>query len=340
MYKFITGNILSAGTEAIVNTVNTYGVMGKGIALAFKKSFPSNYQYYRRSFEKGELEIGRMNVYKTGLLSPTFIINFPTKKHWRYKSKIEYISLGLNDLVKVIENNDIKSIAIPPLGCGNGGLDWSRVKELIMRKLDHLKESIEIIIYEPGYDLKLRSVKALTELNPTRAMYLQIIRQYELLGENITTLSVQKLAYLLQRMGANLNLRFDKGIYGPYSPNLNKVIEALSPNYLTYDGDLNKPTTLITLQQDKKSETKHIIEHELSSEQKGNLNGVLELIKGFESAFGLELLSTVAFTIEQCPECSKNEIIADIHNWTKRKKELMNNHMVSISFDRLKEFSL
>jgi len=340
MYKFITGNILTAEAEALVNTVNTYGVMGKGIALAFKKSFPENYKSYRKSFDSGELEIGKMNVFRTSLLTPQFIINFPTKKHWRHKSKIEYIERGLEDLIHVIRNNQIKSIAIPPLGCGNGGLDWKIIKNLIMEKLDHIKDSVDIIIYEPGFNLKIRSVKSITQLNPTRAIYLQIIRQYELLGEDISTLVVQKLAYLLQRMGEKLNLRFDKGIYGPYSPNLNKVIEALSPHYLNYEGDLNSPMTTIKLVQDKKSESKDIIANKLDENQKHRLNSIQDLIEGFESALGLELLATVAFAIEQCPDCSKEEIISDIQNWTQRKKELMSEHMISVSYDRVKKFSL
>jgi len=340
MYKYITGNILTAETEALVNTVNTYGVMGKGIALAFKKSFPENYKSYRKSFDLDELEVGVMNVFRTSLLTPKFIINFPTKKHWRHKSKIEYIESGLDDLILVIKKNQIKSIAIPPLGCGNGGLDWKIVKKLITDKLDQLKDSVDIVIYEPGFNLNIRSVKSITQLNPTRAIYLQIIRQYELLGEDISTLVVQKLAYLLQRMGEKLNLRFDKGIYGPYSPNLNKVIEALSPHYLNYDGDLNSPMTSIKLVQDRKSESKDIINNKLDPNQKNRLHSIQNLIEGFESTLGIELLATVAFAIEQCPNCSKEEIISDIHNWTTRKKEIMSEHMISVSYDRIKEFAL
>jgi len=340
MYRYITGNILTAETEALVNTVNTYGVMGKGIALAFKKSFPENYKSYRKSFDLDELEVGVMNVFRTSLLTPKFIINFPTKKHWRHKSKIEYIESGLDDLILVIKKNQIKSIAIPPLGCGNGGLDWKIVKKLITDKLDQLKDSVDIVIYEPGFNLNIRSVKSITQLNPTRAIYLQIIRQYELLGEDISTLVVQKLAYLLQRMGEKLNLRFDKGIYGPYSPNLNKVIEALSPHYLNYDGDLNSPMTSIKLVQDRKSESKDIINNKLDPNQKNRLHSIQNLIEGFESTLGIELLATVAFAIEQCPNCSKEEIISDIHNWTTRKKEIMSEHMISVSYDRIKEFAL
>ena len=144
MIQYKEGNILEEEAEALVNTVNTYGVMGKGIALAFKKAFPKNYKYYRQAYENGELETGKMFLHKTGLLLPKYIINFPTKKHWRYKSKLEYIEQGLDDLIFIIESNRIQSIAIPPLGCGNGGLDWKIVKKLIIDKLAPLLSLIHI----------------------------------------------------------------------------------------------------------------------------------------------------------------------------------------------------
>jgi len=139
MFKYTVGNILTSDTEAITNTVNTFGVMGKGIALAFKKSFPDNYKDYRKRFEDGQLTIGKMVVFKTNLLTPKYIINFPTKKHWRHRSKMEYIIEGLKDLNQVIKEHEIKSIAIPPLGCGNGGLNWTDVKSLIEKELQEEK---------------------------------------------------------------------------------------------------------------------------------------------------------------------------------------------------------
>ncbi len=177
-------------------------------------------------------------------------------------------------------------------------------------------------------------------LTPTRAIYLRILRQYELLGEEITTLVVQKLAYLLQRIGEPLRLKFDKGIYGPYAPNLNKTLEAFNPHYIHYKNDLNKPTTIIKLVQDKKAETKHVIDTQLNKTQKDRLEKIQSLIEGFENSFGLELLATVAFAKEQCPNCSKEEIIADIQNWTKRKRELMSERLISLSYDRLDSFNI
>ena len=151
MYTYRIGNIIQADCQAIINTVNTVGVMGKGIALAFKKSFPANYKAYRKAYEAGDLATGKMFVHHTGQLTPQIIINFPTKKHWRDRSELEYVEAGLIDLMKVIKDLEIKSIAIPPLGCGNGGLKWATVQPLIEEKLSALARSVDIIIYKPGY---------------------------------------------------------------------------------------------------------------------------------------------------------------------------------------------
>lgn len=337
--KFTTGNILASNADALINTVNTYGVMGKGIALAFKRSFPDNYKAYRKAYENGELSVGKMFVYKTSLLSPKVIINFPTKKHWRNKSEMSYIYDGLDDLIEVVQTNDIKSIAIPPLGCGLGGLNWAEVKKVIVDKLSVLQD-VDITIYEPGYKSAVQKTKSIDKLTPTRAMYLSLLRQYQMLGEEITTLVVQKLAYFLQRSGEDLKLSFDKGKYGPYSPTLNRMLEAFNPNYLKYTDDLNSPYTILQLQGAKFEETDSYVNEHLASDQKERLSSVSTLIEGFETAFGLELLASVAYARQQCPECTKEEIIADIHKWNDRKAEIMNAHIIGVCYDRLLEYSL
>jgi len=147
--RFVQGNLLDSDAEALVNTVNMQGVMGKGIALEFKKRFPENYEFYRQACEQGQVQIGKMLVFtKPALLTPQYIINFPTKQHWRGKSKIEYIQRGLEDLVRVVQEYGIRSIALPPLGCGHGGLRWEQVKPLIERAFAALPD-VEVQVYEP-----------------------------------------------------------------------------------------------------------------------------------------------------------------------------------------------
>lgn len=129
------GNLLEADVDALVNTVNTVGIMGKGIALQFRQAYPEMFKDYSRAAKRREVALGTMHVWPTGLMTgPRFIINFPTKGHWRSSSKFGDIDRGLDDLVRVVQEHGIRSIAIPPLGCGNGGLAWSDVEPLIRRK--------------------------------------------------------------------------------------------------------------------------------------------------------------------------------------------------------------
>src|ERR1700734_444546 len=152
--QFLKGNLLEANTQALVNTVNTVGVMGKGIALQFKNEFPNNFKEYLAACKAGDLQPGKLLVVKD--MSPTgekIIINFPTKTKWHLKSKYEYIEKGLEALVDVIKEYDIKSIALPPLGCGNGGLKWEKVKPLIEHYLGPLN-GVNIQVFEPNAAVK------------------------------------------------------------------------------------------------------------------------------------------------------------------------------------------
>jgi O-acetyl-ADP-ribose deacetylase (regulator of RNase III) len=150
MLRFTQGNLLDARVEALVNTVNTVGVMGKGIALMFKERFPENFSAYAIACKADEVRVGRMFVQAgVELDGPRWIINFPTKKHWRHPTQIEWIDAGLVDLKNVIQSKGIRSIALPALGCGNGGLEWSDVRPKIEAVLGDL-ENVEVVVFEPA----------------------------------------------------------------------------------------------------------------------------------------------------------------------------------------------
>ncbi len=149
MIELTKGDLLQADAEALVNTVNCVGVMGKGIALQFKRTYPENYKTYRRICKRGELRTGMMLVHETGsMFNPRFIINFPTKQHWKGRSKLEYIDTGLIALVEEIESRKISSIAIPALGCSNGGLEWSEVRPRIEKALAAVPD-VHVLLFEP-----------------------------------------------------------------------------------------------------------------------------------------------------------------------------------------------
>ncbi len=154
-------NLLDANVEALVNTVNTVGVMGKGLALEFKRRFPSNFKVYAAACKRGAVEVGHMLVVETARpTGPRFIINFPTKKHWGQPSQLAYVEAGLVALVREVQTRNIRSLAIPPLGCGNGGLAWAAVRPLIDRAVTLLPE-VRVLVFSPD-DMPPRDALAST----------------------------------------------------------------------------------------------------------------------------------------------------------------------------------
>ncbi len=336
MIKYTKGNIIQADVEALVNTVNTVGVMGKGIALAFKKAFPNNFKIYRQLCEDEKFDIGDLLITNTDQIRPKFIINFPTKKHWRSRSKIEFIKIGMKKLVREIKEKQIKSIAIPPLGCGNGGLNWNEVKTIILRELEEVDKDVEVIIYEPGFNnQEIKSNKQIS-LTPARAMLLTSLRNYQVLGYSINLLVIQKIAYFLQRLGEPLNLQYEKGYYGPYSHRLQHLVRYLNGYYLNFKHEATKPSTPVYLRNLDKVEVYNI--ENLTLEQKNRLKELNSLIEGFESPYGLELLATVDFINQEENIKDTDKIIEVIGNWTKRKKKLMKPFHIKVAHQRLKEY--
>lgn len=146
MIYFITGNILESNADAIVNPVNCEGYMGKGLAYQIKKQYPKTFEDYSVACKQGRLKIGQIHCFKE---NEKIIINFPTKDKWRAKSKISYITDALPPLIDLLRNSNIKSIAIPPLGCGLGGLNWKGVKQILLEYLEPIACTLEIYIYQP-----------------------------------------------------------------------------------------------------------------------------------------------------------------------------------------------
>lgn len=343
MIKFVTGNLLNTKAEALVNTVNTVGVMGKGIALQFKNRFPNNYKIYREACKSKTFKTGDVLTVKEGdLLDQKYVINFPTKAHWKSPSKIEYIKTGLVALKKEIEKYQIKSIAIPPLGCGNGGLDWSVVKDLMINELDTL--TIDIHIYEPNAQiieiLQKEEVKKEAKLTPARAMLLYLMFNYENAGEQSSLFVANKLAYFLQRKGEKLRLNFEAHHYGPYSVQLNHVLLHLNGTYLKgMEQNMPKPFEPLQLNYNKFEEVNEYINTQLKPEQKDRLKGVIELLNRFESTFALELLATVDYI--QSNHGAKNvaEVMESISNWSSRKTGLFKSTQVEVALNHLSDYS-
>jgi O-acetyl-ADP-ribose deacetylase (regulator of RNase III) len=344
--KYIKGNLLEADVQALVNTVNTVGVMGKGIALQFKETFPSNYKKYVAACKNKELEPGKLLVVEEPTLDGTkIIINFPTKTEWYLKSKYEYIEKGLAELAKVIEHYDVKSIAIPPLGCGNGGLKWDKVKVLIEERLGNLS-NVNIQVYEPNEAvkdiLKKQDDNKNIKLTDARAMLLYAMFYYESLGENTSLFVANKLAYFLQRMGEkSLNrLKFEAHHYGPYSVGVEHLLHHLNGKYLKGLEQMNaKAFEPLELQYSTAKEVSQYVKKTLDPEQRGRLTSLLKLIDGFESALSLEILATVDFVKREKPGINRDGILEVIRNWSDRKGKLFQAKYIDIAVDRLDNYS-
>jgi len=341
--EFVKGNLLKADAEALVNTVNCVGVMGKGIALQFKQAYPQNFKEYERACRMEEVQPGKMFTVETNsFVNPKFIINFPTKRHWKGKSQIEDIKSGLKALINQIKELNINSIAIPPLGCGNGGLDW-RIVRLLLESAFAVIPNVKVYIYEPAGAPNAETIKIGTDrpkLTKARALFISLMNEYSIPGYKLTLLEIQKLAYFLQNVGEPLRLKFSKGLYGPYADNLNHVLQRLEGHYLRGYGDGSRSKDiLIYLLPDAANEATEFLKNEDESLRK--LNRVSEIIRGFETPYGMELLATVHWVIGEKPEliADPDEVVASVHNWNERKKKIFKPNHIKIAMEHLKSLN-
>jgi O-acetyl-ADP-ribose deacetylase (regulator of RNase III)/uncharacterized protein YwgA len=340
--KYVKGNILESNAEALVNTINTVGVMGKGIALQFKEHFPLNYELYAIACKKGEVQTGKMFVTATNsMMNPKWIINFPTKKHWMHKSSYGYIEAGLEDLLVQIRNLNIRSIAIPPLGAGQGGLNWEKVKRLIEDKIKSAE--VEVTIYEPIADWRTTQNQNKTHLTKARALILSLINQYRILGFDISLLEIQKLAYFLQRMGQiDLKLNYKEYLYGPYANNLQHLLHELEKGYIQSKKPIHdsKPLDIIYFNTESTPDIARFVERVCSVDEKKRLSNIVKLMSGFESPFGLELLATVDWIMikEGNKDITAEDIKVKIKKWSKRKDDIFTFSHINSTLNRLKDF--
>jgi O-acetyl-ADP-ribose deacetylase (regulator of RNase III) len=344
MIKVKQGDIMHSGAEALVNTVNTVGVMGKGIALQFKEAFPNNNKAYLDACKKKELVPGKLlAVWDENLqLGRKLIINFPTKVHWRYPSKYEYIEKGLVALHELLQKEKIKSIAIPPLGCGNGGLDWEKVKPMIEQALNGLE--MEIIIYEPNAAIKAvlqkQEVKKEVHLTPARASLLYALYAFESMGEYSSLFAANKLAYFLQRKGQKLNLDFKPHYYGPYAIGVEKVLYHLNGTYLKgMEQGHAKPFEPLQLNYEKWEEVNQYVNKQLNFDDAQRVKSLIQFLAGYTSELSLEILATVDFILSHHPKYTIDEVMQVISDWNMRKKELFKREYVQASYEYLKNYS-
>ncbi|NWF93475.1 MAG: macro domain-containing protein [Syntrophaceae bacterium] len=324
MIEYKTGNILQEDVEALVNTVNCVGFMGRGIALQFKKAWPENFKAYAAACRRNEVQPGKMFVFETGrLTSPRYIINFPTKRHWRGKSRLEDIEAGLRALVEEIRKRNISSIALPPLGSGLGGLAWSEVRQRIKQALETLN-NVRVIVFEPSetpiLPASMRRGKV-PKMTPGRAALVGLMERYlrGLLDPFVSLLELHKLMYFMQEAGEPLRLRFTKGPYGPYAENLRHVLNT-TEGYFTsgYGTGGDQPDKVIELVPGALEDARLVLSKR--SKTRERVEKVTNLVDGFESPHGLELLATVHWIATREHPVSETDLVERFYAWDERKR--------------------
>jgi len=352
MIRYTQGNLLEAPAEALVNTVNEVGVMGKGIALMFRDTFPDNARAYEDACKAGEVHVGHVLATRNpALLGPRWIIHFPTKKHWRHPSKLEWVRDGLKDLVRVVREHGIRSIALPPLGCGNGGLEWMQVRREIEAAAAEMPE-VDVIVHEPtdAYQNAPKRV-GIEELTPARALIAELVRRYAVLGLECTNLEVQKLAWFLHRMiGAlklpdPLDLRFAADKYGPYADRLRHLLNGLDGSYLHCEKRLADagPFDLIWFEDSKRDKVEEYLRSAQAADYLPAVERTAAIIDGFESPLGMELLATVDWLLTEggC-DPSVEGLRQGLRSWpggkgaARRKLKLFDDRLLRLALERLR----
>ncbi|PIX54805.1 MAG: Appr-1-p processing protein [Zetaproteobacteria bacterium CG_4_10_14_3_um_filter_54_28] len=349
MIKFTQGNLLEARAEALVNTVNTVGVMGKGIALMFKERFGENMRLYAAACKAKQVQTGKMFVTEVRELDgPRWIVNFPTKQHWKAPSQMVWVEEGLQDLRRFLIEKQVKSIAIPPLGAGNGGLEWSAVREQIERALGDLA-NIEIVVFEPTREYQNVAKRAGVEkLTPARALIAELVRRYWVLGMECSLLEIQKLAWFLEQSIERfspadnpLKLQFVAHKYGPYANKLDHLLNSLDGSYLHCDKRISDadPLDVIWFDDERKTLVQTYIKTEAKAYEPA-LEYTAKLIDGFESPFGMELLATVDWLLsKEGVQPTVQAVREGLQRWpagaADRKARLFDDRAIGIALHRL-----
>lgn len=329
MIEFKTGNILKDNSDAIVNTVNCVGVMGKGLALQFKKAFPENFKEYKKACDNGQVKTGEVFITEhNDIVSKKWIINFPTKNHWKGRSEISYITQGLDDLILNIQRLGISSIAIPPLGAGLGGLEWPEVRQAILDKLGQL-DNVKVTVYEPTGSPQADQMVNNTprpKMTRGRALLIKLLEFYFQKGYSCSKIEVQKLAYFLQESGLPLRLKYKPHHFGPYADNLNHVLERIDGHFITGFGD-RVTRSEIHLVESAISEANDFLKDDHEALQ--CLSRVEQLIDGYETPLSMEVISTVHWVIkhEQYPSSDFEGIRSFIHQWNEHKASWKDSYL-------------
>ena len=317
----------------------------------FKEAFPENFRAYEAACKRKEVRVGQVFVTeRQDFLGPKWVINFPTKEHWRSPSRIEWIVEGLHDLKEVIQHRGIKSVALPPLGAGNGGLDWMSVRPEIEAALADL-EDVEIFVYEPTSTYQnVAKRSGVEKLTPTGALIAELVRRYWVLGIECTLLEIQKLAWFAERMlkangrAEGMDFRFKANIYGPYAHRLTHLLNSLDGSYLHCEKRISDadPLDIIWFDDAKRDRLGLYFTLPEAKEFAPALEATDAIIDGFQSPFGMELLATVDWLIHMEGAAPTLEgVKAGLRNWpggkaaAERKLRIFEDRFLNLAIGRV-----
>jgi O-acetyl-ADP-ribose deacetylase (regulator of RNase III) len=351
MITYHTGDLFDTDVDALVNTVNTVGVMGKGLALQFKRRFPDNFRQYADACQRGEVELGRMFVVSVIELStPRYIINFPTKSHWRSRSHLDAIEAGLEDLKRVVNALGLTSIAVPALGAGNGGLKWADVKQVIENHLRPLSD-VDVQVFPPA-QVHRPLLPGVVGMTWAASCVVELIRAYGLRKIDMdpdqprisaSHLEIQKLLYFANLAVPALELDFSRGNYGPYSDAVRRLIQDMEGSFVEGFGDGTRavqelapiaptPAGVAASSQfikDTGKDTRHHL-----------VEPTLRLVEGFEGPYELELLASTHWAATHGGAHNPQEAARFIRSWTPRKARLFTDYHIECAWKHLEQKQL
>lgn len=358
MIQVKIGNIFESEMAVLVNTVNCVGVMGKGIAQIYKKKYPLMFKEYKADCDKKAVTTGTLYpYYENGKVK---ILNFPTKQHWRSPSKLDYVISGLEWFKKNYKELGIQSIAFPPLGCGNGGLEWDIVGPVMFQTLQELP--IDIEIYAPFgtqkdkisesflmQKLEVKDVVGVKYEKINENWYL-LLRLVKCLEESKYSVRVgrtifQKICYVLTRFGTETGLEFVKSAYGPYSSDIPKMMTILSNNNLIYEKEEGNMLLLYV------SDDFTIDPSKYSEQDKMNVNKTFDLFRRIKDSAQAELITSILFSYDELANdhstVTENMLFSYIKEWKNKydtkeyeqkirelSKALTSMHLMKIDYSK------
>lgn len=327
MIEYRIGNLFECNADCLINTVNCEGFMGKGIAYQFKVRFPENNKSYIKACKSGELTVGKVHCYREDGIT---IVNFPTKNKWRENSKIEYIETGMDYFIKILPELGVKKIAIPPLGCGNGGLLWTDVKKIIEDKIINFTDKYDFIIFEPS-----TSYKVIPKKPPQISVSGLVLLDIRLNLKKFNRIRLQKAGYFVNLFLEEEYFKFDKWKYGPYSHSIDIVARNIK-EYQDYYGIDNSRMTFEQIYQvicsekvDNKFNKLHIA-----------VKKSTEYINVIQTDKKLEGIATVLYLVQDGMPKNREQLIESFKSWSEDKANRFSDKYISECINYLEDTSI